>query len=83
MACLDGSYWTFTASFGSYSCNAAGENAYPSIADPEQTTIDNYGRLKLLEAAFYEVFNIESYILLAKRHVKVAADLRNGTTGGP
>ena len=43
MACLDGSYWTFTASFGSYSCNAAGENAYPSIADPEQTTIDNYG----------------------------------------
>jgi len=81
MACLDGSYWTFTASFGSYSCDAAGENAYPSIADPKQTTIDNCGRFKLLEAAFYDVFNIESYILLAKHHAKLAADLGNGTTG--
>jgi hypothetical protein len=61
----DGSSWSFVASGGSRECRCGGVNAYPSFADPKQTTVDR-GRFALLHAAMYDCFGIEDYIQEAK-----------------
>ena len=61
----DGSWWTFFASSGPRQCRCGGANAYPSIADPKQTTTDR-GRFTLLCAAMYDCFGIDGYIHQAK-----------------
>lgn len=63
---LDGSTWSFTASFGTRECRCSGANGYPSFADPQQTTTDR-GRFALLHAALIDCFGIEVYMHMAKR----------------
>ncbi len=67
---LDGSEWTFSASMGSRNCQCGGGNAYPSYADPQQTTLDR-GRFGLLRAAMYDCFGIDGYIRQAKRFAEL------------
>src|SRR5436190_16714719 len=56
---LDGSAWSFAASFGDRQCKCAGVNGYPSFGDPTQTTTER-GRLACLIAAMYECFHVEA-----------------------
>jgi hypothetical protein len=61
----DGSVWSFSAELGGRSCRCGGANAYPSFADPSQTTL-NRERFALLHTALYDCFAIEAYIYQAK-----------------
>lgn len=63
---LDGSSWSFTASFGVRNCACGGVNGFPSFEDPKKTTPDR-GRLSLLQAALYDCFGVEAYIYEAKK----------------
>lgn len=64
-ACCDGSAWSFSMSFSNQTHQCGGVNAYPSFADPVQTTMQR-GRFALLLAAMYASFDIDTYIHIAK-----------------
>jgi hypothetical protein len=61
---LDGSAWSFAASFKDRQCECGGSNGYPSFIDASRTTTDR-GRLACLIAAMYACFDIETFIHIA------------------
>lgn len=61
----DGSSWTFNVAFNGKTNRAAGSNAYPSFADPVDTSLSR-DRFDLLVAAIYSTFNIDYYIKQAR-----------------
>jgi hypothetical protein len=63
---MDGSSWSFTATFSNQTCKTSGGNAYPSYLDVNKTVLERE-RYGLLIAALYDCFNIETYIHIAKR----------------
>jgi hypothetical protein len=63
---MDGSYWSFTASFAEQECRCGGGNAYPSYADVQQTALGQQ-RFALLQSAMYECFGIDWYVQQAKQ----------------
>jgi len=81
-AVLDGSTWMFSATCGGQSCHCGGVNAYPSFADPQQTTLDQ-GRYALLLTAIYDCFGIDSYIHQSKLFSEREALLRDNPNAAP
>lgn len=67
---MDGSVWTFSASFEGRNCQCGGENGYPSYLDPKQTTTDR-GRFALLCSAMHDCFGIDRYIFQSKQIAKL------------
>lgn len=61
VAVCDGSSWTFNVAFNGKTHRAAGFNAYPSFADPAETSLSR-DRFDLHVAAIYSTFNIDYYI---------------------
>lgn len=80
-AVMDGSAWSFSASFEERHCRCGGCNGYPSYADPKHTTIDR-GRFTLLLAAMHDCFGLEGYIHQARRLAELDAQKR-GDRGVP
>lgn len=78
-AAMDGSCWSFLASFENDECRCGGCNAYPSFADPKQTSMQR-SRFALLCAALYDCFNIDGYIHQAKRFAEETKRLRGEKT---
>jgi hypothetical protein len=72
---LDGGWWSFNAVIGVRSIKAAGVNAYPSYADPQQTTTDE-ARFRLLCAALYDCFYIDGAIRSAKRQAEIGKQIQ-------
>lgn len=66
MTALDGSSWSFAASFNDQSVDSAGDNAFPSFADASRTSLTR-DRFDLLTSAIYTCFSIEHYIEQARR----------------
>ena len=66
MAALDGSRWSFAASFDKHTVDSAGDNAFPSFSDASKTSVTR-DRFDLLTAAIYTCFSIEYYIQQTRR----------------
>ncbi|QGJ68709.1 Hypothetical protein PBC10988_3700 [Planctomycetales bacterium 10988] len=55
MMVLDGMYWSFRAAMAEKECDAGGENAFPSFADPKKTSLEQE-RYGLLVGAIKRIF---------------------------
>jgi hypothetical protein len=62
----DGSAWTFTAKIGNVACHTGGSNAFPSFESPTKASIQRE-RFALLVSALYDAFEINAYVVLARR----------------
>lgn len=80
-AVMDGSSWTFTASFEGRECRSGGVNAYPAFANPIQTAALDRGRFGLLCASLYDCFAIDLYIQQAKRFIELEVKLQSEKDG--